>query len=129
AIRFVNSKENLIENNDFVDIINIDREGALHALYVAHYSDSNRIDNNRFVNNTGDAVRVRDFSNGNVVTRNRFEKAGSGGAYSEWYCDFDARTDCTKATPECPSWENVFKDNLIGTNYKGEPLPEFVFYQ
>jgi hypothetical protein len=129
AVRLVNSKENIIENNDFIDIINVNRGGLLHAIYLAHHADSNRIDNNRFINHSGDAVRVRDFSNGNVITRNRFEKAGTGGAYSEWYCDHDARSDCTKATPECPSWENVFRDNLIGTNFDGQALPEFVFYQ
>jgi hypothetical protein len=129
AVRLVNSKENLIENNDFIDIINIGRESALHAIYLAHHADSNRIDNNRFINQTGDAVRVRDFSNGNIITRNKFVRAGIGGAFSEWYCDSDTRSDCTKATPECPSWENEFRDNLIGTNFQGEPLPEFVFYQ
>jgi len=129
AVRFVNSKENLVENNEFVDIINVGREAALHALYLAHHADSNRIDNNLFKNHTGDAVRVRDFSNGNVITRNTYIRAGIGGAYSEWYCDHDARTDCTKATPECPSWENVFRNNRIGTAYNGQPLPEHVFYQ
>lgn len=129
AVRLVNSKENLIENNDFIDIINTSAPGRLHALYLAHHADSNRIDNNRFINHSGDAVRLRDFSNGNLITRNHFIRAGIGGAYSEWYCDQDARSDCTKATPECPSWENEFRDNRIGTSFAGEPLPEYVFYQ
>jgi hypothetical protein len=129
AIRLVNSKSNQIENNDFIDIINTQHPNRLHALYLAHHADSNQIHNNRFVNHSGDAVRVRDFSNANVITRNLFDRAGQGGAYSEWYCDQDARTDCTKATPECPSWFNEFRDNVIGNNFQGIPLEEFALYQ
>lgn len=129
AVRFVNSKENRVENNDFIDIINTEHPNRLHALYLAHHSDSNEILNNRFINHSGDAVRVRDFSNANKITGNIFDRAGQGGAYSEWYCDHDARDDCTKATPECPSWLNEFQDNRIGKNFNGEPLEEFVFYQ
>ncbi len=127
AVRLVNSKENIIENNDFVDIINMTSGGSLHAIYAAHLSDRNFILQNRFINNSGDAVRVRDYSNDNVVLDNVYIRAGNWG-YSEWYCDQDARTDCTKPTPECPSWGNEFRNNLLVSAWSGS-LGVWEFFQ
>lgn len=129
CIRFVNSKFNIVENNDFVDLINTTGGGLLHATYIAHLSDKNQIHRNRFINHTGDPVRVRDYSNFNDVGDNVYIRAGTGGGYTEWYCDHDTRTDCTKPGGECPSWENEFRYNFLVSTYTGGRLPAFQYFQ
>lgn len=129
AVRLVNSDDNEIANNHFVDIINTTALNRLHAIYVAHMSDRNEIARNRFVNNSGDPVRVRDFSNDNSIVDNTFEKVGQHAGYTEWYCDHDARSDCTKSTPECPSWGNEFRRNHLDGNYQCEDLGTFEYFQ
>lgn len=129
AIRLVNSDDNEIINNHFVDIINTSSPGILHAIYAAHMSDRNQILRNRFENNAGDAVRFRDYSNDNIINDNNFIKAGIEAGYTEWYCDHDARSDCTKATPECPSWGNQFRDNHLNGNYACGQLGVFKYFQ
>jgi hypothetical protein len=129
AIRLVNSDDNTIENNHFVDILNATDGGLLHAIYLAHGSDRNTIARNRFVNNSGDPVRLRDFSNGNQITGNTFIKVGTNAGYTDWYCDHDARTDCTKRAPECPSWSNQFRDNELDGTAACAPLKPFVYFQ
>lgn len=129
AVRLVNSDDNEIANNHFVDIINTRSLNRLHAIYVAHMSDRNKILRNRFVNNSGDPVRVRDFSNDNSINDNTFEEAGQFAGYTEWYCDHDARDDCTKQGPECPSWGNEFRRNTLDGNYQCETLGTFEYFQ
>ena len=129
VIRFVNSQDNVVENNDFVDVVNTTGGGLIHATYIAHLADRNRIHRNRFINHSGDPIRVRDFSNDNDIRDNYFILAGNTGAYSEWYCDQDIRDDCTKPEPECPSWENEFRNNLIVSGYNNQFLPVFRFHQ
>lgn len=129
AVRLVNSDDNEIANNHFVNIINTTSPGLLHAIYAAHMSDRNQIARNRFENNAGDPVRLRDFSNDNVIQNNRFKKVGIEAGYTEWYCDHAARTDCTKPTPECPSWGNQFRDNELNGNYACAQLATFKYFQ
>lgn len=128
VIRLVNSKDNLIENNDFVEAINVKSGALLHAIYAAHLSDENHIVQNRFIDNSGDPVRIRDFSNGNLIEDNVFIRAGADG-YSEWYCDQDTRTDCTKPTPECPSWDNQFRYNLLVSAWGGGAIGTWKLHQ
>ena len=129
CVRLVNSDDNEIANNHFVDVINTASGGLIHAIYVAHMSDRNVIRANRFQRSTGDPVRVRDFSNGNVITDNRFVRVGTHAGYTDWYCDHDARTDCTKPTAECPSWDNQFRDNTLDGNWACDPLGAFHYFQ
>lgn len=129
CVRLVNSDDNEIANNHFVDVVNT-RSGALiHAIYVAHMSDRNTIHANRFLRSTGDPVRVRDFSNGNVITENRFTRVGTHAGYTDWYCDHEARSDCTKPTPECPSWDNQFRDNMLDGSWSCGALGTFHYFQ
>jgi hypothetical protein len=129
AVRLVNSDDNEIANNHFVNIINTVDAGLLHALYIAHMSDRNRILRNRFENNAGDPVRLRDFSNGNLINENRFIKAGITAAYTDWYCDHEVRTDCTKPDPECPSWDSEVRDNIFDGTYACDVLPAWHLFQ
>lgn len=129
AIRLVNSVHNEIANNHFVDVINRTSLNMLHAIYVAHLSSHNLIRGNRFYNNTGDPVRVRDFSNYNQILKNRFIKVGQYAGYTDWYCDHDSRDDCTKPEPECPSWQNEFRDNELDGTWGCDVLGTFEYFQ
>ncbi len=132
TVRMVNSRHNRVVRSDFIDIINRgDRAALMHALYLAHRASDNVIADNRFIDQTGDAVRVRDRSHRNRVHGNRFDRAGIRGAMSEWYAypGVGAARDMTSAR-ECPSYHNEFFDNVIGTNYAGDPLqPIYVFHE
>jgi hypothetical protein len=129
VIRFVNSDDNVVANSHFVDIINTRSSGLLHSLYIAHMSDRNRIERNRFVRNSGDPVRLRDFSNDNIINDNRFIQSGIEAGYTDWYCDHDARDDCTKPEPECPSWNNQFRNNELDGDYLCGQLGTFHYFQ
>jgi hypothetical protein len=48
-------------------VVNTESAGLIHSLYIAHMSDRNLIRANRFKNNSGDPVRLRDFSNDNTI--------------------------------------------------------------
>ncbi len=129
ALRLVNSDDNQIANNHFVNVVNTRSGGLIHAIYVAHMSDRNVISRNRFSMSTGDPVRVRDFSNGNQITGNRFSKVGTAAGYTDWYCDHEVRDDCTKATAECPSWNNAFRDNTLDGDWECKSLGTFFYFQ
>ena len=129
AVRLVHSKNNQIINNHFVNILSSVSCGQLHALYIAHMSSDNQILRNRFENSCGDPIRIRDYSNGNVINENTLTKVGIIAAYTDWYCDHDTRTDCTKAQPECPSWDNQFRNNILSGDYLGQKLTVFHYFQ
>jgi Right handed beta helix region len=113
VVRFVNSRDNVVENNFFQRIRNKDlREcGALHALYIAHFSSNNRFVNNTVVDTCGSVVKLRDRSNGNVIEDNTFERIQNAPVIEEWFCDKLARKDCTKSLGECPSTGNTVARN------------------
>jgi len=133
AVTFVNSRDNIIRNcriegcaNANVELSadnrqnycpsavveNPDSNLAINCIYIAHYSSRNKIMNNEFKNNKGDCIRLRDFSCENVISGNFFIRSGWNAVCSTWHCDFLSGI-CTKPTPECSSWENVFCDNII----------------
>jgi parallel beta-helix repeat protein len=117
AIRLVNSDHNLITNNRFINIKNNDKCALLHAIYVAHDSTDNIIENNFFKDSCGDAIRLRDSSNNNIIRKNVFQMAWAKSPISEWHCDKKIRTDCTKKTGEYPSISN----QVIGNKILGQP--------
>ena len=85
----------------------------LHALYVAHGSTENVIEENLFENSCGDAVRFRDRSDNNLVRNNRFVDAWSRSPVSDWFCNPAQRSNCTKEAGECPSMNNVVEKNQV----------------
>lgn len=113
AIRLVNSRHNVIVRNVFSGIRNTRSCGLLHAIYVAHHSSENLIENNYFSDSCGDPIRFRDESNQNVVRLNTFKDAWYKSPVSDWFCDGGTRNDCTKKTPECPSVDNVLEANKV----------------
>lgn len=125
AIRLVNSDNNRITRNRFINIRNLEKCGLLHAIYVAHDSTGNTISDNSFQDCCGDAVRLRDGSNNNVVSNNTFKDAWDKAPVSDWYCDSSARADCTKASAECPSMNNVLEGNRV-VSQKLKPVEIFL---
>jgi len=120
AIRFVNSRDNSISNNHFVDILNNSAEAsAIHAIYFAHYSSNNIVFKNRFLRVNGDPIKIRDESNFNSISDNRFYSSGNIAFYQGWYCNKKIRDDCTKASGECPSIGNEFRKNDLYGGYTG----------
>lgn len=117
VLRLVNSRKNEIKGNLFTNIVNKTRPELLHSIYAAHYSHENIMEGNVFKKQPGDPLRVRDFSNFNVISNNEFESAGAY-AYSEWYCEKADSSACTKKDPECPSWGSSMRSNI----YSGSGL-------
>lgn len=113
AIRLVNSDNNLITQNKFINIRNLEKCGLLHAIYVAHDSTDNTISENTFQDSCGDAIRFRDRSNNNVVSNNTFTDSWNKAPVSDWYCDATKRNDCTKSSGECPSMNNILEGNRV----------------
>lgn len=113
AVRLVNARGVVIEGNEFQNIRNLTHCGGLHSVYIAHNSSDNKIMQNSFIDGCGETVKVRDSSNNNVVERNRFSQQEGSALFLDSYCDASAGAECTKAEPECPSWNNVFRENTI----------------
>jgi len=123
AIRLVNSDRNTIFRNKFINIRNRERCALLHAIYVAHDSTDNVIEENTFEDGCGDAIRFRDASHRNIVRGNRFVDAWDKAPVSDWYCESEKRNDCTKLAGECPSINNVLENNqVVPRKIKGVPL-------
>jgi hypothetical protein len=123
AVSLHNSSENIIENNHFISIKRTDSCGLVHAIYASHGSSDNLITKNVFQECCGDPIRFRDGSNNNVVEGNRFIRTGINAAVSDWYCNHDKwRNNCTKKTAECPSWNNLVRDNQLETFFNGDIL-------
>jgi len=127
AVRFVNSRNNSIINTHFVDILNIaDQAAAIHAIYFAHYSSNNKVLRNTFLGINGDPIKVRDQSNYNYISNNRFESSGNSAFYQEWYCNKSIRNDCTKVIGECPSIGNEFRDNILNRGFSTDIKKYFI---
>ncbi|GEM_PF-1862834 len=89
------------------------------GVYLAHYSDSNRIVGCEFSRVKGDPIRIRDDSNHTVIEGNTFELAGWNAVVSTWYCGA-SRGECYKELePERPSFGTVFRNNAVEGNWKG----------
>lgn len=113
AVRLVNARSNQIVGNEFLTVRNARSCGGLHSVYMAHMSSDNVIRNNSFVDGCGDTIKVRDQSNGNRVENNVFERQEGNALMLDSFCDKLSRSDCTKAEGECPSWNNVFDQNTV----------------
>lgn len=120
AVRFINSKNNLVEFNYFRTIRNKTSCGALHALYLAHFSSGNKIASNTFDDLCGSVIKLRDRSNDNVIEDNKIAHVEKAPVIEEWFCDMGARKDCTKKIGECPSTGNVQGGNVLKDSDQSE---------
>jgi hypothetical protein len=124
AILFTDSSHNDIVNNTFDDIYNSGDHDQLHALYITHFSSANTIDKNLFENTNGEAVKVRDRSNGNNVFGNTFNATGGVAAYLDDFCDQACVATATpKKYRECASYGNHLDDNTIRTGTFWDLIP------
>jgi hypothetical protein len=128
AVRLYNSRNNLIQNNVFESNINLGSyKSYIHSIYAASFASNNSILGNKFINVSGDPVRLRDASNGNLINYNTFSDAGVYASASDWYCVSDSDTQCDKV--ECPSWNNQFLQNTYGNSYTNVKLRTVATYQ
>ncbi len=104
AIGLGNSRSNLIEGNEFRDIVSTKRCTELHSIYMANGSPGNIIRNNLFNGGCGDTISARDNSNDNVIEGNTFRRQQTRAIMREEYCSRTRKSTCTKPTLECPSW-------------------------
>ena len=73
-------------------------EHLLHAIYARDQSSGNRIEDNRFSDISGDAIRFSNASNDNSVTGNRAKNSGQGALISEFYNPTTGEQDSTGNT-------------------------------
>lgn len=137
AVRLMGVENNLVENNIFSHIVNIEKSKTalnrygpehLHAIYIANMSRNNKILNNKFDDFSGDPVRIRDRSDGNHVKNNSFgspsENTKPGGIYaiSQWYCNASIEA-CLRQyanRKECPSAALEYSGNRFEEKSVGE---------
>jgi hypothetical protein len=128
VIDFVNSRHNSIRDCAFIDCANANtnefpqdtsREllasGAdqpIIGVYLAHHSGCNQITGCAFRRVKGDAVRIRDDSNGNEICYCYFRQTGWTAVCTMWYRHAEA---LAFAAAECPSWSNTFHHNRTGS--------------
>lgn len=112
VIGILQSSNNLVQGNTFTRSYNRDCRTDLgpdapfggsgacvssatnlnHPIYMLYHASNNFISGNSFIEFTGDAVRIRDFSNFNVMSDNVFATdyrqaiPSPLSAASEWYC-------------------------------------------
>ncbi len=134
GIALANSRNNVVLGNTFDTLSNDyniyeggDTELYMHGVYLLWYANDNLVAENVFKRVSGDPIRVRDFSNFNTISDNLFSRSGYEAAYGEWYCNFVQLEPghCTKApsraTQECPSYENQFRNNILDGRFSREP--------
>jgi hypothetical protein len=136
AVAFQNSSNNSVENTHFVQLNRATAPRQLHAIYIAHDSDSNHIRGNRFAENTGTPVRVRDGSDYNNIVENTFIKVGpeDGAAFEEWFDRQGTGSSCADelagdGNGEGCSCENQFRYNSLDGNWLCHDLPAFTYVQ
>ncbi|MEZ0390660.1 MAG: hypothetical protein ACAH59_00490 [Pseudobdellovibrionaceae bacterium] len=118
VIRLVNTKNSKFLGNDFIDINN-DEDELQHAFYVAHYSSNNLFEGNYFSNaKSGTTIKLRDYSNDNLIKHNVFEKYDPA-AIEIWHCEKNESSkkmrECTKPAGESRSYntkevKNIYRD-------------------
>lgn len=84
ALHLKDSSGNVFTGNVFQDLDDDDVPGSMHGVYAAVHSDDNQIERNTFDTITGDPVRLRSGSSGNVVRENTFRSSGNNAMVSFW---------------------------------------------
>lgn len=127
AISLMNSDYNLIKGNLFHYVENVgsaDYKRALHAVYAAHGSDRNTIQNNMVRYVSGHPFKFRDRSNYNVMVDNVVDQSGYYvGSTPEprmvqiWHHGQDGKHFGIDGEKEHYSYKTEVYDNLIGKYY------------
>lgn len=130
ALRLVHASNTVVMNNEFNNIINLDKSQTslnrygpehLHAIYLADDSNDNKISNNVFKIFSGSPIRVRNASHNTVVENNSFTTTANynvdQGAVSQWFCDPLAKIPC-KNKAESPSDNIILRGNKVDRSLK-----------
>lgn len=135
AVRVQRASDITIKDSTFTNIENLpkaDIEGgrygplALHAIYIADFSDNVTVTNSQFRRFTGTPIRFRNRSNGLRVIDSSFSEAiatpvGRGkpppriAAVSQWNCTVGNKR-CVAKRDECPSSDAVLRGNRIDSS-------------
>jgi hypothetical protein len=122
AVGLSDSDHNVILNNSFVNIKNQSgEERFLHAVYMNVHSDENRVEGNLTSKVSGDPIKVRQYSNRNVVTNNTLRCSGLKSFFLDYPEPFGGNTG---RAPECDSYRNVFKGNHLDCGYFGGSIAQ-----
>ncbi|GAA2085012.1 right-handed parallel beta-helix repeat-containing protein [Actinomadura alba] len=119
AIDLINSRDNLIQDNEFTLLENSGgsgNEALIHGVYLSHHSSANVIKNNRFYLVSGDPIRTRNASDANKVFGNTFRRTGANAYISDWFVD--GAKQGSDGAAECASKGNVFYDNRLISGYR-----------
>ena len=120
AILLRNTFGNIISGNIFSEIQNkYETRGLIHGVYFRSMSHRNQVVANKFIDISGSAIKLTDYSNENRFYRNTFEK--TTWAIVDRWCGAkeDPTTACGNAEPQCPSWGNKFDLSTNNRNYVG----------
>lgn len=93
ALHLKESSNNIIHNNDFVRLNNVDGEtgwSRIHGVYLAQNSHENQIYENTFDEISGDPVRLRNHVSHNDIHNNTFLSSGYKAMVSYWVMDGDS---------------------------------------
>jgi len=137
AINCARSSNNHFINNRFVAIEDKPDESAqLHAIYCAHGSSENIIEQNSFDRCSGDPIKFRDGSNDNKVRNNSFNRCGDNAIINQWrnnswVCDkpegaYDSQSECNAKCDEvCVKvYEDYSTGNVAEANIVTFPHPD-----
>lgn len=120
ALGINNSYDNKITGNTFChnenDKLNERKyrtNSLMHSIYLAHYSSRNIIKDNYFSNCSGDAIRLRNGCENNIIDGNYILLSGTLGFITEWY---RTRKKYPNSTEE-PSSGTVLKNNICAYPY------------
>lgn len=111
VIGLINSRNNYIRNNAFINYRNLESCESLHAIYLAHWSSGNWIEANSFEGTCGVPIKVRDRSDSNTIIRNRFSNSTGPALLVDSYC-MRILQACVLERQECPSRNNTFSENF-----------------
>jgi hypothetical protein len=85
-----NNASNVVVRNSHFDrlknrLANLDAV-HIHGIYTAHDSDNLLVERSSFTDVTGDPMRQRNHSYGEVVRYNTFTRSGAHAYMDDWYC-------------------------------------------
>jgi hypothetical protein len=135
AVRIQRSTNNEIIDCKFINIENLPQKQTvvgkygpllLHAIYLSDGASKNTIIGNEFSKFTGSPVRIRNESDENEISKNKFmnpiyintKREYKIKAVSQWYCNENA-PGCVNKEDECPSANTLLKNNYIDPNLDG----------
>jgi len=109
ALDIAGSSKNVVARNTVVDLVNSPAtQGLIHAVYTAHASTENLIQENYIANVSGQPIKFRNKCSNNTVRANYIERASTSAFIGD-----------APNPGEDPSTGIVLKDNLLTFGFSG----------